>query len=127
MIKPQRPTKRPQPQPALGPWPQTYAKLLHALAGTGWICQGTVLARSLRRRRHGRLVRCGPYYLWTCKLNGKTLCKALSKAQYEQLKRAIANNRRALAVLARMQHQTLKIVLKKIPGVIKRKYLGLRE
>ncbi len=84
MPKPQPPTKRPQPQPALGPWPQTYAKLLHALASTGWICQGTVLARSLRRRRHGRLVRCGPYYLWTCKRKGKTLCKALSKAQYAQ-------------------------------------------
>jgi hypothetical protein len=45
----------------------------------------------------------------------------LSKAQSEQLKRAMANNRRARAVLARMQHQTLKIVLKKVPGVIKRK------
>ncbi len=127
MMKSPTTTKRSQLPPGLGPWPQTYAKLLHALGRTGWICQGTVLARSLRRRRRGRLILCGPYYLWTCKLKGKTLCQALSKAQYQQLKQAIANNRRALAVLARMQNQTLKIILKKVPGVIKRKELVLPE
>ncbi len=112
---------RPEALPALGPWPKAYAKLLHSLAGTGWICQGTVLARSLRRRRRGRLVLSGPYYLWTCKLNGKTVCHALSKGQYEKLKQAIVNNRRALDILTRMQNQTLKTILKKVPGVNKRK------
>ena len=114
-------THPPQALTGLGPWPKTYAQLRHGLARTGWICQGTVLARPLRRRRDGRVVLCGPYYLWTCKIKGKTVCQALSKAQYEKLKRAIANNRRALAILARMQEQTLQTILKKVPGVNKRK------
>ena len=105
----------------LGPWPKTYAKLLHSLARAGWIYQGTVLARPLRRRRGNRMVLCGPYYLWTCKIKGKTVCQALSRAQYEKLKQAIANNRRALDILARMQNQTLRTILKKVPGVNKRK------
>jgi len=112
---------RPQALADLGPWPKTYAQLLHGLARTGWICQGTVLARPLRRRCGGRVVLCGPYYLWTCKLKGKTVCQALSKAQYEKLKQAIANNRRTMDILARMQNQTLKTILKKVPGVNKRK------
>jgi hypothetical protein len=69
----------------------------------------------------GRKVNKGPYYLWTSKVKAKTLCVALSQAQYRALAQAIANNRKLQKTLQRMQTLTLKTVLKKLPGVRKRK------
>ena len=110
-----------QPPADLGLRPKTYASLLQRLAQVGWICHGTVFARPLRRRHLGRWIQSRPYYLWTCKIRGKTVCHALSPAQFQQLKRAIQNNRQVMNLLAQMQNLTLKTILKKIPGVRKRK------
>jgi hypothetical protein len=63
----------------------------------------------------------GPYYLWTCKLKGKTVCVALSRSQYLLLAQTIRNNRRTQKLLERMQALTLKTILRKVPGVRKRK------
>lgn len=79
------------------------------------------MARPLIRRVRGRTVKKGPYYLWTAKTKGKTVCVALSQAQYELLSQAIENNRRLLQTLEQMQALTLKTILKKVPGVRKRK------
>ncbi|MCX6930199.1 MAG: hypothetical protein NT154_44365, partial [Verrucomicrobia bacterium] len=68
-------------------------------------------------------VRKGPYYLWTCKLKGKTVCVALSRSQYLLLAQAICNNRRTQKLLERRQALTLKTILRKVPGVRKRKCL----
>jgi hypothetical protein len=105
----------------LGTPPPPYQRLQAQLAQTGWIAQGTVVSRSLIRRVKGRQVRKGPYYLWTCKLKGQTVCVALSKAQYQTLAQAIAINRRLHKTLERMQAFTLNSILKKVPGVRKRK------
>jgi hypothetical protein len=105
----------------LGLQPKNYTHLLERLAQAGWICHGTVLARPLRRRHQGRWIQSGPYYLWTCKVKGKTVCHALSQDQFQQLKRAIQNNRQVMSLLAQMQNLTLKTILKKVPGVRKRK------
>jgi len=106
---------------ALGNPPPAYARGLEQLARTGWICQGTVVRRPLRRKVGGRWVNKGPYYLWTGKRQGKTLCYALTQAQYEVAKQAIAANRRVLETLAKLQARTLEQILKKVPGVQKRK------
>jgi len=104
----------------LGAPPPTWARLQRQLQ-SAWICQGTVVARPLIRRIRGRKVKKGPYYLWTAKAKGQTVCVALSKAQYDLLRQAIQNNRRLLHALERMQTLTLKTILKKVPGVRKRK------
>lgn len=105
----------------LGVPPPPYQRLQDQLRQTSWVCQGTVVARPLLRRVGGRSVKRGPYYLWTCKVKGRTLCVALSKAQYQVLTQAIANHRRLQRTLERMQALTLKTILKKVPGVKKRK------
>jgi hypothetical protein len=105
----------------LGPPPPAYQRLQDSLRQTGWLCHGTVVCRPLWRRIGRRRVKKGPYYLWTCKAKGRTLCLALSKAQYQLLARAIENNRRLQKTLDRMRAFTLKTILKKVPGIRKRK------
>ena len=108
----------------LGAPPPAYQQLQHQLSRTSWICQGTVVSRPLIRRIRGRQVAKGPYYLWTCKVKGRTVCLALSKAQYRILAQAIANHRKLQKLLERMHAFSLKTILKEIPGVKKRKQLS---
>lgn len=107
--------------PRLGPYPAAYAKLLARLAQPGWFSHGTVVCRSLRRKVAGQWVDKGPYYLWTGKQKGRTVCYALSKEQYQVAQQAIQANRRVLDTLGQMQAITLQQILKKVPGVTKRK------
>ena len=107
--------------PPLGPHPPAYAKLLTRLAHVGWFCDGTVVSRTLRRKVDGQWVNKGPYYMWTAKREGRTVCHALSQDQYHAAKQAIETNRRVLKLLARLQTMTLKTILKKVPGVQGRK------
>jgi hypothetical protein len=104
-----------------GPPPARYRRWVAALAGIGWICQGSVVRRTLRRRVAGAWVDKGPYYYWTCKVAGKTVCHALSRVQYQHLHAAIAAHRRVVKVLARLHAATLHAVLNNLPGVAKRK------
>ena len=103
--------------------PPTYQAWTAQLGGAGWICQGTVVSRSLRRRVQGRWVDKGPYYMWTCKVAGKTVCQAISRDQYLVLKQVIWANRRIERTLDRMRVLTLKTILKTLPGVKSRKSL----
>ena len=105
----------------LGPHPPAYAKLLTRLAHSGWFCDGTVVCRTLRRKVAGRWVYKGPYYLWTAKREGKTVCHALSQKQYHAAQHAIEANRQLRNVLEQLQSITLETILKKVPGVPKRK------
>jgi len=105
----------------LGHQPLAYTKLLTCLARPGWLCQGTVVCRPLRRRVNGRWVNKGPYYLWTGKRQGKTVCYALSKEQYEVAKKAIEANRRVMKSLGKLQAITLQRILTQVAGVQRRK------
>jgi len=105
----------------LGPPPLAYQRLQAQLRQLGWVCHGTVVCRPLIRRVAGRTVKKGPYYLWTCKVNGRTVCRSLSQAQHQVLIQAIENNRQLQKILQQMQALTLKTILKKVPGVRKRK------
>ena len=120
MNAPAPPTRR-TTLAALGAPPPAYRRLQDQLGQTSWVCQGTVVSRPLIRRVRGRKVKKGPYYLWTCKVKGRTICRALSKAQHEVLAQAIANHRRLHKTLERMQAFTFKTILKNVPGVITRK------
>jgi hypothetical protein len=101
--------------------PPAYQAWAAQLGRVGWICQGTVVRRCLRRRIQGRWVAKGPYYMWTCKAAGKTICHALSREQYCVLKKVIAANRQIQKAIARMHELTLATILEKVPGVEKRK------
>lgn len=105
----------------LGPLPPAYARLLARLARAGWFCQGTVVCRPLRRKVAGQWVHKGPYYLWTGKRQGKTVCFALSRQQFQVAQAAIAANRKVMATLNKLQATTLERIRTKIPGVQKRK------
>jgi len=101
--------------------PPTYQAWAAQLGNTGWICQGTVVSRSLRRRVQGEWVDKGPYYMWTCKVAGKTVCQAVSREQYLALRQVIGGNRKLERTLARMRALTLETILKTLPGVKSRK------
>ena len=105
----------------LGPLPAAYAKLRDRLARANWFCQGAVVSRPLRRKVANRWIDKGPYYLWTGKRQGKTVCYALSRQQYEVAKAAVAANRKVTATLSKLQMMTLERILKKVPGVRRRK------
>jgi hypothetical protein len=105
----------------LGPPPPAYQRLQAQLAQSSWICQGTLVCRPLLRQVRGQTVKKGPYYLWTCKVKAKTVCRALSRPQYQLLAQAIQNHRRLQRTLERMQALTLRTILRQVPGVKKRK------
>ncbi len=105
----------------LGSPPPAYARLLRQLARPRWLAQGTVVCRPLRRRVEGQWINKGPYYLWTAKREGKTVCYALSKAQYQLAQHAIAANRQVMKLLAQLQAMTLQRIRTTVPGVKKRK------
>jgi hypothetical protein len=107
--------------PLLGPHPPAFAQLLAQIAQADWFCHGTVVCRPLRRKVAGQWVQKGPYCLWTGKREGKTICYALSREQYRVAKRAIAANRKVMAAVGKLQTLTLERILKKVPGVRKRK------
>ena len=83
-----------------------YEKYAHCLTTLGPICQGTVIKRNDVRQRGGKTKTYGPYYLWTRKLEAKTLSIALSQQQYDLLKQAIANQNRMDKILAKMRSLT---------------------
>jgi hypothetical protein len=112
---------RSKTSPGLGSPPPAYLRLLCQLAQPRWIAQGTVVCRPLRRRVAGHWINKGPYYLWTAKRQGKTICFALSRAQYQLAKEAIAANRQVMKILAQLQAVTLERIRKTVPGVKKRK------
>jgi hypothetical protein len=101
--------------------PPAYRKLQAQLARLGWLAQGSVQARPLWRQVRGRRIPKGPYYLWTAKVGGKTVCQALSREQYQALEEAIAQHRRAVWLLRQMHGLTLRNILQHLPGVDKRK------
>lgn len=101
--------------------PPAYRHQAANLASTGWICQGSAVSRKLRRKVAGVWCEKGPYYYWTCKVDGKTVCRALSQEQYVQIKAAIEANRQLMSAIAKMQSETLDTILAKVPGVSKRK------
>lgn len=94
-----------------------YRRLQGRLAQIGWIALGSLLERT--RPGQG-----GPRYQWSRRVEGKTVTVALSAEQFQWLKKAIANQRLAEKLLARMQQLTLRYMWKNIPGTQRRKSLS---
>ena len=97
--------------------PAPYRRLQTRLAQSGWMALGSLLERTQPGQG-------GPRYQWSRRVGGKTITVALSAEQFQWLKQAIANQRRAWDLLARMQKLTLRYMWKNVPGIHRRKPLS---
>ena len=99
--------------------PTEYRRLQRRLGQIGWMALGSLVER-------GQPGQGGPRYQWSRRVGYKTITVALSAEQYHWLKEAIANQRKAWALLARMQKLTLQYMWKRLPGPPRRKRLTNR-
>ena len=87
----------------------------------GYILQGSVVKRYLRRPDGDDSKACGPYYLWTRKINNKTVTRALTLEQAQVIKDAVHRNRQLKLRIARLCKTSEQIILAITPCVAKRK------
>jgi virulence-associated protein VapD len=96
--------------------PQPYRQLQRQLAQLGFISQGSVFERSPGQQ--------GSRYVWTRKVQAKTVTVALSREQYHWLKQAVANQRKLARIVQQMQMLSRQILFENVPGVAHRKRLN---
>ncbi len=93
-----------------------YRQLQRQLTGIGYLSQGSVFERAPGQQ--------GSRYVWTRKVNAKTVTVALSKEQYHWLKEAVSNQRQLQKIVAHMQKLSRQILFEALPGVPRRKRLS---
>jgi len=86
----------------------------------GYILQGSVVRRNLQRRAAGVMKTYGPYYLWTRKINNKTVTRALTAEQARIIREAIRRNRQLEQHLDRLRSLSEQIIDAVSPCVAKR-------
>lgn len=87
----------------------------------GYILQGSVVRRKLNRRVGSVLKSYGPYYLWTRKINSKTVTVALTNEQAQIIQEAIRRNRQLEQRLDRLRLLSEQIIVALGPCVARRK------
>jgi hypothetical protein len=95
-----------------------YGRLQKQLTAIGWITHGYVQDRGPGAG--------GPCYQWTRKERKKTVSVALSKEQYQAMREAIANWRKAHAILTRMEQISRLVIFGTLPDTHRRKPLTKR-
>jgi hypothetical protein len=100
---------------------RAFNRLVDEVRPEGYILQGTVLRRKLQRRVGTALKTYGPYYLWTRKINGKTVTVALTKEQADVIRQAIRLNRKLERSLDGLRLLSEQIIIAISPCVAKRK------
>ena len=98
-------------------WPAAYRRCQDQLSTLGWLALGSLIERN--KPGQG-----GPRYQWSRRVKGKTITVALSAEQFRWLRPAIANQRKARKILARMQQLTLQQMWKTLPQAPRRKPLS---
>lgn len=93
-----------------------YRQLQRQLARLGYLSQGSVFERAPGQQ--------GSRYVWTRKVKAKTVTVALSQAQYDWLRQAVANQRKLEQIIRQMQTLSRQTLFETIPGVARRKRLG---
>jgi hypothetical protein len=86
----------------------------------GYILQGSVVQRNLQRRVGDALKTYGPYYLWTRKINNKTVTQALTADQAQIIREAIRRNRQLEHRLDRLRVLSEQIIRAVSPCVARR-------
>lgn len=87
----------------------------------GYVLQGSVVRRNLKRRVGTVMKTYGPYYLWTRKINGKTITVALTDEQARIIRQAIHRNRELEQRLDRLRSLSEQIIIAIGPCVARRK------
>lgn len=87
----------------------------------GYILQGSIVRRKLKRRIGSVLKSYGPYHMWTRKINGKTVTVALTDEQAQAIRQAINRNRQLEQRLDRLRSLSEQIIIAISPCVAKRK------
>ena len=95
-----------------------YRHLQQQLSRIGYLSQGSVLER--------RPTQQGSRYIWTRKVQAKTVTVALSKEQYQWLRSAVANQRKLQRIVGQMQKRSRKILFETLPEPRRRKSLSKR-
>jgi virulence-associated protein VapD len=101
---------------AVARFPARYRQLQGQLIQIGYLSQGSVF-----ERRPGQQ---GSRYVWTRKVKAKTVTVALSKQQYQWLRKAVTNQRQLQKIVARMQTVSRQVLFENLPGVTRRKDLS---
>ncbi len=93
-----------------------YRLLRKHLARVGYLSKGSVIAR-----RPGRP---GSRYQWTTKVKARTVSLTLSAQQYDWLKAAVDNQRKAEKIFGEMHRLSRQIMRLKFPDAPRRKKLN---
>jgi len=105
------------PSDSLAALEAQYDRLRRRLARVGYISQGSVLQRSVAASgRSG--------YQWTRKVAHKTVSVALSQAQFEAMKEAVANERALWKSIQEMERVSRRIIFASVPDTRRRKRLS---
>jgi len=102
---------RSHPQPSAD-----YRRLQRRLGQIGYLSQGSVFERTPLQQ--------GSRYVWTRKVQAKTVTVALSKEQYQWLRQAVANQRQLDRIVRQMQKLSRQVLFDNVPGVVRRKRLS---
>jgi len=93
-----------------------YRKLQQRLARIGYLSQGSAIQRKPQQQ--------GSRYIWTRKVQAKTVTVALSKEQFDWLRRAVSNQRELERIVHKMQRCSRKILFETLPQPHRRKLLS---
>jgi virulence-associated protein VapD len=96
--------------------PPPYRQLQQQLASLGYVSQGSVFERTPGQQ--------GSRYVWTRKVQSKTVTVALSHEQYQWLRQAVNNQRKLEKIVNQMQMLSRQILFETVPGVVRRKRLS---
>jgi virulence-associated protein VapD len=94
---------------------QRYRQLQRQLSQLGYVSQGSVFERAPGQQ--------GSRYVWTRKVQAKTVTVALSQQQYLWLRQAVANQRKLQRLVEQMQTLSRQVLFETVPGVVRRKRL----
>jgi hypothetical protein len=78
----------------------------------GVIMQGSAVLQRYKRKTKSGIKECGPYHLWTRKVQGKTVTVSITREQYRKIRGAIAVRRKIDELLKKMQQISQQIILK---------------
>jgi len=99
---------------------RSFNKQAEEIQPEGYILQGSVIRRHLQRQVGDAFKTYGPYYLWTRKIDNKTVTQALTAEQAKIIGEAIRRNHELERRLARLRFLSEQIVKTISPGVVKR-------
>ncbi|MDA7511150.1 hypothetical protein N8766_01635 [bacterium] len=98
-------------------WQKDFDKHQAKLSNLPWIVQGSVVEIA----PPPGAPRAKPRYIWTRKVNQKTVTVSLSKQQYKAFMKAIDSNRKIEKTLKDLRTISQNVLLDSLPGVQKRK------